>query len=106
MMQRLPVDKKDDLTPLSDPNWVASILGLLETTQLHAPSAPSPSPSSISAYVASSAAPPRTIAPGIELPNRTPGAARSPLPSPVAPSPPSSAWPGLGTRLEIARLPA
>lgn len=101
--QRLPGERPDDLTPLTDSNWVANVLGMLEI-QKASPSgrpetvAPSPSPSSSFSssppVLTSSTAAPwataagytsgrRQVAPGVSVPLRSPVLPPQPPPPPM-----------------------
>lgn len=103
--QRLPWERPDDLTPLTDANWVANMLGMLEQYQ-----------SSPVGKISSTAAPRNArlsedrvqIAEGVSIPNRMPTVLQT---SAVAETSSESntgsslpAWRGLGVKLSVAHI--
>ena len=107
--QRIPGERPDDLTPLTDSNWVANVLGMLEqdarttTSQSSATGAASftrapgaemggtGAPWAASALTNNAMNGRRQVAPGVSLPVRTPM-----LPQPQAAPITSTASPSVG----------
>jgi type 2A phosphatase activator TIP41 len=110
--QRLPRERPDDLTPLTDSNWVANALGMLENDRPSASTArPVPSVTSATGAPWAAASQARQqIAPGVSIPVRTPLSmppAPAALPSTGIEAAGESSrkkWKGIGTRLEVAVL--
>lgn len=99
LFQRLPSEKPHDLTPLTDSNWVANVLGMLDDLPAHLQSTQTSTaaPSSPSQYTNV-----RTVAPAAWLiPTEQTSTAVLETKSEK-----SSAgdWKGLGTRLQVLHL--
>lgn len=117
-LQRLPRERPDDLTPLTDSNWVANALGMLENDRATAARPPAGAATGTAApWAASASASPsrQQIAPGVSIPIRTPVPVQqqqtaTPSPAPAGGRAPQedggkkAKWKGLGTRLEVASL--
>ncbi|GAA94715.1 uncharacterized protein L969DRAFT_49418 [Mixia osmundae IAM 14324] len=100
VLAQAKAERKDDLSALNDPVWVAHTLGLLDRI----PSSTSTSAvSSTASYLAQNTRQASTVVPGVCLPNRTPQivAHRKNQPSESIKLP---TWNGDVTQLEIAQM--
>ncbi|CAD6575661.1 MAG: hypothetical protein CYPHOPRED_005760 [Cyphobasidiales sp. Tagirdzhanova-0007] len=105
--KRLPQERPDDLTPLTDSNWVANVIGMLEIKR-HSPGGSSSSEEAIiSAPWATNAAGPgrKLVAPGVSVPFRSPDTFGSRSPKiPKDDQREKVNWKGIGTTVQVATL--